>query len=139
MDSGLIGLARPRRGHFDLGTGFHGDLWLDLDALFLRPSLLRPWIKELADRLAAHHVDAVCGPMEGGSFLALAIADLLGVAFLPAYRASGGGQGYRLPGIGAQALLARGDTRTPDNQRLAGDDPAPRQSAGGGWPSPTTR
>ncbi len=118
MDSGLIGLARPSRGHFDLGTGFHGDLWLDLDALFLRPSLLRPWIKELADRLAAHHVDAVCGPMEGGSFLALAIADLLGAAFLPAYRASGGGQGYRLPGI-------RGAT-TPE-------------SAGGGWPSPTTR
>ena len=35
-------LAQPRRGHFDLGTGFHGDLWLDLDALFLRPALLRP-------------------------------------------------------------------------------------------------
>ncbi|HMD95388.1 MAG TPA: hypothetical protein VKG80_22375 [Trebonia sp.] len=99
MDSGLTGLARPRRGHFDLGTGFHGDLWLDLDALFLRPALLRPWIRELAGHLRGHRVDAVCGPMEGGAFLALAIAGILGTAFLPAYRASGEDQGYRLAGV----------------------------------------
>jgi hypothetical protein len=42
VDSGMIGLARPQRGHFDLGTGYHGDVWLDLDALFLRPALLEP-------------------------------------------------------------------------------------------------
>jgi hypothetical protein len=35
--AGLAGLAGPRGGHFDLGTGFHGDLWLDLDGLFSRP------------------------------------------------------------------------------------------------------
>jgi orotate phosphoribosyltransferase len=99
VDSGLTGLARPRGGHFDLGTGFHGDLWLDLDALFLRPALLSPWIRELAGRLRGHRVDAVCGPMEGGAFLALAIAGILGTAFLPAYRASGEEQGYRLVGI----------------------------------------
>ena len=80
VDSGLTGLARPQRGHFDLGTGFHGDLWLDLDALFLRPRLLRPWIRSLAGRLSEHGVDAVCGPVEGGSFLAMAIADILGAA-----------------------------------------------------------
>ena len=32
----VVQLARPRSGHFDLGTGYHGDLWLDLDALLLR-------------------------------------------------------------------------------------------------------
>ena len=101
VDSGLTELARPRPGHFDLGTGFHGDLWLDLDALFLRPRLLRPWIRSLAGRLSEHGVDAVCGPVEGGSFLAMAIADILGAAFLPAYRARGEGQAYRLPGIAA--------------------------------------
>jgi len=74
MDSGVTGLAYPRRGHFDLATGFHGDLWLDLDALFLRPRLLRPQIRWLADRLRVHRVDAVCGPLEGGAFLAQAIA-----------------------------------------------------------------
>ena len=60
-----IELAHPRHGHFDLGTGYHGDVWLDLDALFLRPSVLRPDVKVLADRLREHRVDAVCGPMEG--------------------------------------------------------------------------
>ena len=89
MSSEVAQLARPRRGHFDLGTGFHGDLWLDLDALFLRPVLLKPHIRSLADRLRGHHADAVCGPLEGGAFLAHALADLLGTAFLPAYRDSG--------------------------------------------------
>jgi orotate phosphoribosyltransferase len=100
MDAGLIELARPRRGHFDLGTGFHGDLWLDLDALFLRPSLLKPHVDLLAERLAQRQVDAVCGPLEGGAFLAYALADRLGAAFLPAYRdQSGTASAYRLPDV----------------------------------------
>jgi orotate phosphoribosyltransferase len=86
VDAEAIALARPRRGHFDLGTGYHGDLWLDLDALFLRPALLQPHVQWLAARLRGHQVDAVCGPMEGGAFLAQAIATVLGTAFLPAYR-----------------------------------------------------
>jgi orotate phosphoribosyltransferase len=100
VESRLIELACPRYGHFDLGTGYHGDVWLDLDRLFLRPALLRPHVRVLADRLRGHRVDAVCGPMEGGAFLAYALADLLGVAFLPAYRApaseAGAGAAYRL-------------------------------------------
>lgn len=99
----MIRLAHPRPGHFDLGTGYHGDVWLDLDALFLRPALLRPHVRWLADHLAGHQVDAVCGPMEGGAFLAQAIADLLETAFLPAYRAPalqpGQEAGYRLPQV----------------------------------------
>ena len=91
-------LAQPRRGHFDLGTGFHGDLWLDLDALFLHPARLRPYVQWLSARLDAHQIDAVCGPLEGGAFLALAVADVLDTAFLPAARAPGPGRtGYRLP------------------------------------------
>jgi hypothetical protein len=57
--SEVIQLARPRSGHFDLGTGYHGDLWLDLDALLLlRPSLLRPYVGWLAERLREHSADA---------------------------------------------------------------------------------
>jgi orotate phosphoribosyltransferase len=101
VDSGVSDLAHPRRGHFDLGTGYHGDVWLDLDALFLRPALLRPHVRWLADRLQQHQVDAVCGPMEGGAFLAQAIADRLGTAFLAAHRAAatrpGEATAYRLP------------------------------------------
>jgi orotate phosphoribosyltransferase len=101
----MIELARPRPGHFDLGTGYHGDLWLDLDALFARPALLRPHVRSLADRLRELGVDAVCGPMEGGAFLAYALADLLEVAFMPAFRAApdaetGAATAYRLAWAG---------------------------------------
>jgi orotate phosphoribosyltransferase len=102
VESLVIRLARARSGHFDLGTGYHGDVWLDLDALFLRPALLRPHVRRLADRLLEHQVDAVCGPAEGGAFLALAIADVLGTAFLPAHRdaaATADATGYRLPAV----------------------------------------
>jgi orotate phosphoribosyltransferase len=96
----VIELIRPRSGHFDLGTGYHGDVWLDLDALLLRPSLLRPYVRWLAERLKGHSVDAVCGPMEGGAFLAYAVADLLEVAFVAGYRLPvvrpGEATGYRL-------------------------------------------
>jgi orotate phosphoribosyltransferase len=99
--SEVVQLARPRSGHFDLGTGYHGDLWLDLDALLLRPALLRPYVRWLAERLSEHSAGAVCGPLEGGAFLAYALADLLEVAFLPGYRAPaarpGEVTGYRLP------------------------------------------
>jgi orotate phosphoribosyltransferase len=100
----VVELARPRRGHFDLGTGYHGDVWLDLDALFLRPSLLRPHVRWLAGRPLGQHADAVCGPMEGWAFLAQAIADVLGTAFLPAYRRPALRPGdvtaaYRLPRV----------------------------------------
>jgi orotate phosphoribosyltransferase len=95
----MVRLARPRSGHFDLGTGYHGDLWLDLDAMFLQPSRLRPHVRWLGERLTEHAVDAICGPLEGGAFLAYAVADLLGVAFLPGYRSPGEATGYHLPDV----------------------------------------
>ncbi len=84
-------LARPRRGHFDLGTGYHGDLWLDLDSLFLRPARLAPAIQQLASELRRYEPAAVCGPWSGGAFLAQQLALALDTAFLPAYpdRAAG--------------------------------------------------
>jgi orotate phosphoribosyltransferase len=113
VDGGVIGLARPRRGHFELGTGYHGDVWLDLDALFLRPALLEPHAGWLAGRLGQHQIDAVCGPLEGGAFLALALATRLGVAFLPAYRAPAAPAGYQVPsspgGIGGWRVALADD------------------------------
>ncbi len=76
-----------------------GDLWLDLDALLLRPPLLRAHVRWLAERLREHSVDAACGPLEGGAFLAYAVADLLGVAFLAGYRSPGEATGYHLPAV----------------------------------------
>lgn len=89
-------MAQPTWGHFDLGTGHHGDLWLDLDALFLRPARLRQPVRWMAQRLHEHAVDAVCGPLEGGAFLAYAVGDLLAAVFLPGYRTPGETAGYHL-------------------------------------------
>jgi orotate phosphoribosyltransferase len=99
VGAGVIELVRPRQGHFELGTGYHGDVWLDLDGLFLRPGLLEPHIDALAEQLREHQPDAVCGPAEGGAFLALALATRLGVAFLPGYRDAASRLGYRLPSV----------------------------------------
>ena len=99
----VVRLVRAQPGHFDLRTGYHGDIWLDLDALLLRPARLRPYVGWLAERLREHRVDAVCGPLEGGAFLAYAVADLLSVAFLAGYRSPAGrpdqATGYRLPQV----------------------------------------
>jgi orotate phosphoribosyltransferase len=111
----MIELARPQYGHFDLGTGYHGDVWLDLEALLLRPALLRPHLQSLADRLRERRVDAVCGPMEGGAFVAYALADLMGVAFLAAYRAPAAAA----PATGVVADAPEGDTSTATAYRLA--------------------
>jgi orotate phosphoribosyltransferase len=77
----LLALLPTRRGHFVFESGFHGEWWLDLDALFARPSALRPIVDELARRLAAHHFDAVCGPVIGGALLAQMIAESLSSEF----------------------------------------------------------
>jgi orotate phosphoribosyltransferase len=71
-------------------------VWLELDALLLRPAVLRQPVRWIADRLREHTVDAVSGPVEGGAFLAYAVADLLTAAFLPGYRTPGELAGYHL-------------------------------------------
>ena len=77
----LLTLAGSRSGHFRLESGHHAELWLDLDALFARPAVLRPFVSELATRVATHRIDLVCGPLNGGAFLAELIALELGVEF----------------------------------------------------------
>jgi orotate phosphoribosyltransferase len=103
MQEDLVRLLAARKGHFRLESGHHGDLWLDLDPLYLRPCRLRPFVTELARRLAAHGVEAVCGPLVGGAFLAQLIAQELDAEFLFAEQFSrprGDGLypvGYRIP------------------------------------------
>src|SRR5215203_1484871 len=87
MADALGRILPGRPGHFRLESGHHGDLWLDLDELFLRPAALRPFVAELARRLAAHAVDVVCGPLTGGAFVAQLIAAELDAAFVHAERA----------------------------------------------------
>lgn len=77
----LLTLMAGREGHFALESGHHGDLWLDLDALFARPARLLPFVDDLASRLTGHGVEVVCGPLVGGAFVAQLIASRLEVEF----------------------------------------------------------
>jgi orotate phosphoribosyltransferase len=81
MTEELLRLISAREGHFRLESGYHGGLWLDLDPLFVSPRGLRPFVDELAGRLARHDIGAVCGPLVGGAFLAQAVAAVLGIEF----------------------------------------------------------
>ena len=76
---GLIEALAARRGHFQLESGHHGELWLDLDALFAAPARLAPFVAELADQLSGCGADVVCGPLVGGAFVAQAVAERLGI------------------------------------------------------------
>ena len=62
-------------------SGYHSELWLDLDPLFADPGRIAPFISSLANLLRLHAVDAVCGPLLGGAFLAQLIAHELEVEF----------------------------------------------------------
>lgn len=81
MQAELLKLLAAQEGHFRLESGHHGNLWLDLDLLFLRPAPLQPFIIELAGRFAQYHPTAICGPLVGGALIAQMIAIELGVEF----------------------------------------------------------
>jgi orotate phosphoribosyltransferase len=81
MQEEVVALMAAREGHFRLESGHHGNLWLELDPLYLRPSRLRRFAGELARRLAGHGIEAVCGPLVGGAFLAQMVAQELDVEF----------------------------------------------------------
>jgi orotate phosphoribosyltransferase len=76
---GLIDALAARRGHFLLESGHHGELWLDLDALFARPARVAPFVAQLAERLSRCGAEVVCGPLVGGAFVAQAVAARLGI------------------------------------------------------------
>jgi orotate phosphoribosyltransferase len=93
-----------RRGHFAYESGHHGELWLDLDTLFVRPRRLQPYVAELAGQLARHGLEVVCGPLIGGGFVAQAVAAELDVDFC--YSARIGGS-YEVPAAFGPVVAGR--------------------------------
>ena len=77
----FLALISHREGHFALESGYHGELWLDLDGLFAMPRRVAPLVDRLTDALRPHGVEGVCGPLMGGAFLAQSVAARLGVEF----------------------------------------------------------
>jgi orotate phosphoribosyltransferase len=86
MDDSFLRLMPARRGHFRLESGHHGDLWLDVDRLFVNPAALRPLVCDLAARVAAHSSEILCGPLTGGAFLAQMVAEELNLPWVYAAR-----------------------------------------------------
>jgi orotate phosphoribosyltransferase len=74
-------LLPKREGHFVFESGHHGELWLDLELLFLRPERVQPLAEALADRLRGYQAAAVCGPLVEGAFVGLMVASSLRLPF----------------------------------------------------------
>ncbi len=86
MQADLLNLLSAREGHFRYESGYHAGLWLDLDPLFLHPRALQPFIAQLAHQLVPYKPDAICGPITGGAFIALGVAEVLDLEFYPTER-----------------------------------------------------
>lgn len=76
-----------RTGHFVYESGHHGDTWLELDALISHPGPLRKLTDRLAESLKGFRANLVCGPLEGGAFVAQLVASSLDLEFVYARRA----------------------------------------------------
>jgi orotate phosphoribosyltransferase len=81
MQNEITRLLPARKGHFRLESGHHGDLWLELERLCLRPEPVQRLAVQLANELVKHDVEVVCGPLVEGAFVALMVAANLGVPF----------------------------------------------------------
>jgi orotate phosphoribosyltransferase len=77
-----------RRGHFSYESGHHGDTWLELDLLITNPARVKAIAADLAETLDPYNATLVCGPLDGGAFLAQWVAAALGTNF--AYTRSDG-------------------------------------------------
>ena len=107
---------RARRGHFVLESGHHSDVWLDLEALCLRPAAVQADAARLASMLRAYGVDAVCGPLNEGAFVALMVASALGCEFTYAERFAASGNSTLFP---VQYRLPAGLRETVRGRRIA--------------------
>ena len=81
LQNEVLGLFAARRGHFRFESGHHGDLWLEIPPAYVHPKRLRRYASELAQLLSAHRIEAVCGPLVEGAFLAQMVAEEMDVEF----------------------------------------------------------
>ena len=113
LEKQVLALFAARRGHFRFESGHHGDLSLEIPPAYVDPKRLRRYAAELARPLAQHRVEAVCGPLVEGAFLAQMVAEEMGAEFYFAEqftRASGNGLypiGYRIPGALRRAIRGK--------------------------------
>jgi hypothetical protein len=108
MQADVLSLFAARKGHFRFESGHHGDLWLEISPAYFHPNRLRPYAAQLAGLLGAHQVEAVCGPLAEGAFLAQMVAEELGAEFYFAEQfARPSGDGLYPVGSASQHFSAR--------------------------------
>jgi orotate phosphoribosyltransferase/GNAT superfamily N-acetyltransferase len=101
----VLSLFASQKGHFRYESGHHGNLWLNLELLCLRPARVKPFAVKLARQLAPYKIEAVCGPLVEGALIAQMVAEELEVEFFYAERFVEPSSislypvNYRLPGI----------------------------------------
>jgi orotate phosphoribosyltransferase len=77
----MLSVLPATQGHFRLESGYHTNLWLELDALFAEPDKAGPLVAKLAERLRPYRASGVCGPLAGGAFLAHALSQVMNLRF----------------------------------------------------------
>lgn len=112
----LLDRIGGRRGHFRMESGLHAALWFDLDQLFVDAKALDPIIAELAGKLRPHRVDAVCGPLVGGAFVAQLLSRTLEIECYFTQRIRTGNAGGE---FAAQYQLPPGLRATVRGRRVA--------------------
>ena len=85
----LLALVHARSGHFVHESGYHSNVWWDLEALCQRPAALSSFVTALATRVAAHHPKVVCGALVEGAFVGLLVASEVGCEFAYTLRCAG--------------------------------------------------
>lgn len=113
MTDDFLKSVPARRGHFLLESGYHTDLWFNLDALFVSPSDLAPQIAALSDLLRPYSISAVCGPLLGGAFLTHAVASNMGLRFYFT---------QQVPGKNLDPLFAAEYQLPPELRRQVGNE-----------------
>lgn len=109
----LLALLPMEKGHFRYESGHHSDSWMRLELLYLHPERMRGFTDDLAERLGRYDVEAVCGPLVEGAFVALMVASRMCVPFTYAERIGDGHSDtlypiqYRVPGALRTAVSRR--------------------------------
>ena len=106
-------LVNGRSGHFLYESGYHSDVWFDLETLCSRPDAIRPLIVELCTAVVEWKPEVICGPLIEGSFLALLVATEVGLRFVYAVRVAGDPDSrmfpvsYEIPAALTQAVAGK--------------------------------
>ena len=77
----VLRLLPSREGHFRLESGHHGDRWLELETLCFNVFAAQEMAMRLCTRLASYDMEAVCGPLVEGAFVAMMVAEELVLPF----------------------------------------------------------